>query len=128
MSLIQRFADVRTEVNIFIICRNFKFILEPKIIVLCICTNGRHLIPKSWAWLSNISCKEILFQIWFGAKDGRIFIMDPDTRQVVKTLGNAHTDSIRSMCISPNGMVMVGGGGGDGKVTVWSSMAEECTD
>ena len=59
--------------------------------------------------------------VWIGNRDGKVLIVNPDTRQVERVL-QAHTDSVRSMCLTREGHVVTGSSSQEGKVCVWNAM------
>jgi len=59
--------------------------------------------------------------IWIGNKDGKIILMDPNTRKIERTL-HVHTDLVKSMCETSEGHVITGSASKEGKVCVWNAM------
>lgn len=59
--------------------------------------------------------------IWVGNKDGKVFIMDRD-RKIVERELHAHTDLVKSMCVTREGHVITGSSSKEGKVCVWNAM------
>lgn len=59
--------------------------------------------------------------VWVGNKDGKVFIMDRD-RKVVERELHAHTDLVRSMCVTSEGHVITGSSSKEGKICVWNVM------
>ena len=70
----------------------------------------------------HICCMiNMMGSVWIGNRDGKVFIMNPDTRKIERTL-QAHTDLVKSMCVTREGHVVTGSSSKEGKVCVWNAM------
>lgn len=70
----------------------------------------------------QITCMvKMMGMIWVGNKDGKMFIIDPESCSIERTL-HAHTDLVRSMCVTREGHVITGSSSKEGKLCVWNAM------
>ncbi|XP_066927993.1 DENN domain-containing protein 3-like [Clytia hemisphaerica] len=63
----------------------------------------------------------MLGSVWVGNRDGKVFVVNPDTRKIELKL-HAHTDFVKSMCVTREGHVVTGSSSKEGKVCVWNAM------
>jgi len=71
---------------------------------------------------AHICCMiNMMGSVWIGNRDGKVFIMNPDTRKIERSL-HAHTDLVKSMCVTREGHVVTGSSSKEGKVCVWNAM------
>jgi len=71
---------------------------------------------------ANICCMiNMMGSVWIGNHNGKVFIMNPDTRKIERSL-HAHTDHVKSMCVTREGHVVTGSSSKEGKVCVWNAM------
>ena len=70
----------------------------------------------------RITCMiKMLGMVWVGNYNGKVFIMNPKTRKIERTL-HAHTDLVKSMCVTREGHVITGSSSKEGKLCVWNAM------
>lgn len=69
--------------------------------------------------ISRLQLISFSTQIWAGSKDGRIYIINSDSKKAFKTL-LAHDDAVRSLCNAENRYILSGSGSSDGKIAIWT--------
>lgn len=57
--------------------------------------------------------------VWMGDKDGRVTVLSQDGTTLLEL--HAHTDSIKSMCVTDSDFVITGSASKEGKMCVWNS-------
>ncbi|XP_022325231.2 DENN domain-containing protein 3-like isoform X2 [Crassostrea virginica] len=58
-------------------------------------------------------------RIWAGSKDGRIYLINSDTKKPFRIL-LAHDDAVRSLCNANDRYILSGSGSSDGKIAIWT--------
>ncbi|XP_060062630.1 DENN domain-containing protein 3-like [Ylistrum balloti] len=58
-------------------------------------------------------------RMWVGTKSGIIYVVDIETRKIIKTL-KAHSDAVRALCCADDRYIISGAGSSDGKIAIWT--------
>lgn len=80
-------------------------------------TEPSHRIQLDCRGISDMVVQER--RIWAGSKDGRIYIINSDSKKAFRTL-LAHDDAVRSLCNAENRYILSGSGSSDGKIAIWT--------
>ena len=67
----------------------------------------------------NIYSPFLFEKIWAGSKDGRIYLINSDTKKPFRIL-LAHDDAVRSLCNANDRYILSGSGSSDGKIAIWT--------
>ena len=65
--------------------------------------------------------------IWIGCTNGKVFIVDTEDYTQEREL-HAHTDTVKSICVTSEGHVITGSGSKEGKLCVWNAFVKDRYD
>ncbi len=69
----------------------------------------------------------MLDEVWVGCKDGKVFVINTEDFSCVYEF-HAHTDAVKSMCVTEEGHVITGSSSKEGKLCVWNTLSRDRYD